>query len=165
VPARIQLPSPPAAAPQRQDSAGLRRTRATVALTALFKDHPELVLTQAEVESSLHACGVDVNRVTVYRLLDRFVRSGLLQRQVGPDRITRFSAVDMASGPWAPRFECEECHRQFRLQDGSAQVQAAARKVLQALQTLGHEGHDVEVSVRGRCAGCAHPAPARRRRR
>jgi Fur family ferric uptake transcriptional regulator len=146
----------PSAASARQ-AAGLRRTRATVALASLFKDHPELVLSQAEVEAALVACGVEVNRVTVYRLLDRFVASGLLQRHVGADRVTRFAAVGMGAGAWAPKFECEECHRQFRLEDGSEQVQAMARSMVKALESVGHEAHGVEVSVRGRCAGCAHP--------
>jgi Fur family ferric uptake transcriptional regulator len=141
-------------------SAAMRNTRATVALTALFKDHPDDALSHAEVEQALIQAGVEVNRVTVYRLLDRFVAAGLLQRHVDPHRVSHFSTVDAKSGAWAPRFECESCHRQFRLTDGSEQVKATANKVLKALETLGHEGHEVDISVRGRCAGCAHPSHA-----
>ena len=139
------------------ESAGLRRTRATVALTSLFKDHPDWALTHAQVEAALAQAGVEVNRVTIYRLLDRFVAAGLLQRHVDDARVAHFSAVGLKAGAWAPRFECEECHRHFRVADGSAQLKATARKVLQALESLGHEGHEVDISVRGRCAGCAHP--------
>ena len=142
-------------------SAGLRRTRATVALTSLFKDHPDWALTTAQVEEALAQAGVAVNRVTIYRLLDRFVAAGLLQRHVDADRVAHYSAVDLQTGAWAPRFECEECHRHFRVVDGSPQVQATARKVLQALESLGHEGHQIDISVRGRCAGCAHPEAVR----
>lgn len=149
--------SPPVSA----EPPGLRRTRATVALTALFKDHPEAALTHSQVESALTKAGVEVNRVTVYRLLDRFEAAGLLQRFVDSDRVSHFSMVGAQSGAWAPRFECEECHRHFRLVDGSAQVQASARKVLKALQSMGHEGHEIDISVRGRCAGCAHPGGRR----
>jgi Fur family ferric uptake transcriptional regulator len=141
-------------------NAAMRRTRATVALTALFKDHPDDALTQAEVEKALSSAGIEVNRVTVYRLLDRFVAAGLLQRHVDMHRVTHFSIVGAQTGAWAPRFECESCHRQFRLTDGSAQVQATARQVLQALEGLGHVGREVDISVRGRCAGCVHPAQA-----
>jgi len=138
-------------------SAGLRNTRATVALTALFKDHPDWALTPLQVESALAQAGVEVNRVTVYRLLDRFVAAGLLQRHVDADRVTHYCAIDLQAGAWAPRFECEECHRHFRVVDGSPQVQATARKVLKALESMGHQGHEIEISVRGRCAGCVHP--------
>ena len=154
--------SPPfadAASTAPVSNAAMRRTRATVALTALFKDHPDDAMTHAEVEKALSSAGIDVNRVTIYRLLDRFVAAGLLQRHVDTHRVTHFSMVGAQTGAWAPRFECDSCHRQFRLTDGSEQVQATARKVLQALESLGHEGREVDISVRGRCAGCAHPAP------
>lgn len=159
--AKPSAPPLPAAPAASVESAGLRRTRATVALTSLFKDHPDWALTPAQVESALAQAGVEVNRVTVYRLLDRFVAAGLLQRHVDGERVAHYSAVDPQAGAWAPRFECEACHRHFRVVDGSPQVQATARKVLQALESLGHEGHEIDISVRGRCAGCAHPEAGR----
>ena len=58
----------------------------------------------------------------------------------------------------APRFECDDCHRQFRLSQGSAKVQKALQQVLQALATAGHESLAVDVAVHGRCVDCAHPA-------
>lgn len=139
------------------NSAGLRRTRATVALVALFKGHPQDAMSHAEVESALSLAGTVVNRVTVYRLLDRFVEAGLLQRHVDAGRVSRFATRQQA-GVWAPRFECDDCHRQFRLGNASPSVQAAAEQVLMALKSAGHEGRAVDISVRGRCAGCACPA-------
>ena len=57
----------------------------------------------------------------------------------------------------APRFECDDCHQQFRLSQSAAPVQSALQEVLQALASAGHEGLAVDIAVRGRCAGCAHP--------
>ena len=57
-----------------------------------------------------------------------------------------------------PRFECDDCHQQFRLSQSAAPVQSALQEVLQALASAGHEGLAVDIAVRGRCAGCAHPS-------
>ena len=121
---------------------GMRATRATRALAALYAAHPEAALSEAEVEAALAAGGAQVNKVTVYRLLERFAAAGLLPQE-GDGAV--------------PRFECDDCHRQFRLSQGSAKVQTALKQVLQALATAGHESLAVDIAVRGRCAGCAQP--------
>ena len=137
---------------------GLRATRATRAVEALYAARPEVALSKAEVEAALAAAGVEVNKVTVYRLLSRFAAAGLLHRQVDAARVTRYARAPQGEEGAAPRFECDDCHRQFRLTQGSAKVQTALKQVLQALATAGHEDLAVDIAVRGRCAGCAHPA-------
>ena len=137
---------------------GLRATRATRAVEALYAAQPEAALSETEVEAALAAAGVEVNKVTVYRLLSRFAAAGLLHRQVDAARVTRYARAPQGEEGAAPRFECDDCHRQFRLTQGSAKVQTALKQVLQALATAGHEDLAVDIAVRGRCAGCAHPA-------
>src|SRR3990167_3908484 len=61
---------------------GLRAPRATRALAALYQAQPQAALSEAEVEAALDAAGVAVNRVTVYRMLDRFAAAGVLHRQI-----------------------------------------------------------------------------------
>ena len=142
---------------------GMRATRATRALAALYAARPEAALSESEVETALAAAGAQVNKVTVYRMLDRFAAAGLLHKQVDAARVTRFALAPAEGDGAAPRFECDDCHRQFRLSQGSAKVQTALKQVLQALATAGHESLAVDIAVRGRCAGCAHPgqgAPA-----
>lgn len=150
--------SPPSDAIDRVDaalaSAGLRRTPATLALARLFMRGGNVMLAHAQIEQALVAEGLAVNRVTVYRLLDRFVAAGLLGRTVDAQRVSRF-ALATQEGNAAPRFECDDCHRQFRLADGSKKLDDAARQVLRALEAAGHEGHSIDVSIHGRCAGCA----------
>lgn len=136
---------------------GMRATRATRALAALYAAHPEAALSEAEVEAALAAGGAQVNKVTVYRLLERFAAAGLLHRQVDAARVTRFARAPQEGDGAVPRFECDDCHRQFRLSQGSAKVQTALKQVLQALATAGHESLAVDIAVRGRCAGCAQP--------
>jgi Fur family ferric uptake transcriptional regulator len=138
--------------------AGMRATRATRALVALYQARPDAVLSEPEVEAALAAAGAPVNKVTVYRMLDRFAAVGLLHKQVDAARVTRYALAPQGDEGATPRFECDDCHRQFRLSQGSAKVQTALRQVLQALATAGHESLAVDIAVRGRCAGCAHPA-------
>ncbi|MGL4808409.1 MAG: Fur family transcriptional regulator, partial [Giesbergeria sp.] len=57
----------------------------------------------------------------------------------------------------APRFECDGCHRQFRLDQGADRQQGALQQVLRALARSGHQGQSVDIAVHGLCAGCAHP--------
>lgn len=136
----------------------MRATKATRALAALYEERPDAALSESEVEAALAAAGAPVNKVTVYRMLDRFAAAGLLHRQVDAARVTRFALALQDEDATAPRFECGDCHRQFRLAQGSARVQSALKQVLAALATAGHESLAVDVAVRGRCAGCAHPS-------
>lgn len=137
---------------------GMRATRATRALEQLYVARPNTALSEAEVEVALAEAGAAVNKVTVYRMLDRFAGAGLLHKQVDAARVTRYALAPQGEEGAAPRFECDDCHRQFRLSQGSAKVQKALQQVLQALATAGHESLAVDVAVHGRCADCAHPA-------
>lgn len=141
---------------------GLRSTRATRAVLVLLQAHPGVPWSEAEVEAALAGEGVAVNRVTVYRLLDRLAAAGLLRRHVDAQRVARFTLVNPGSSAKAatPHFECDDCHRQFALSQASERMQGAMRQMLKALESAGHEGLAVDIAVRGRCAGCAHPSGA-----
>lgn len=137
----------------------MRATRATRALAQLYRLRPEAAFSGAEVLAGLAAMGAPVNKVTAYRMLDRFAAAGLLHKVVDASRVTRFALAPSESEGATPRFECDDCHRQFRLSEGAEPVQAALQQVLDALASAGHEGLAVDIAVRGRCAGCAHPQP------
>jgi Fur family ferric uptake transcriptional regulator len=57
-----------------------------------------------------------------------------------------------------PRFECDACHRQFRLAQASPPTQAVADQLLKALATQGHQGQRVDLSIHGTCNVCVNPA-------
>ncbi len=135
--------------------AGMRSTRASQAVLALFAAQPDAVVSEADMEQALHGQGIAVNRVTVYRLLNRLHTAGLLQRIVDADRIARY-LLPAADGQ-APRFECDGCHRQFRLAGSKARLQTALRALRQELQAAGHEELRMDWAVRGRCVGCVQP--------
>lgn len=138
----------------RLAQAGLRRTLATRAALGLFLNNPQGMLSHAQAMAGLQARGLDINRVTLYRLLDRLAACGVLQRHADDDaRTWRYSLADLEQG-LAPRFECDACHRQFRVAEGSAPTQAAATDLLRTLAQLGHQGLRVDVAIHGTCAGC-----------
>ena len=143
----------------RLEKAGLRRTLATRAVLGLFLALPPGGLTHAQALASLTARGLDINRVTLYRLLDRLAACGVLQRQADDARTWHFSLA-LISPPGQeegapPRFECDACHRQFHLTDASEPTRAVTHDLFAALARLGHQGNRVDVSIHGTCAGCA----------
>ena len=140
----------------RLEAAGLRRTLATRAVLGLFLAQPHGGLTHAQALNALTARGLDINRVTLYRLLDRLAACGVLQRQTDDQaRTWRFSLAPLDPNPdegTPPRFECGACHRQFPMADASE----LARDLLRTLASQGHRGE--QVAVHGTCADCLEPA-------
>ena len=135
--------------------AGLRQTRAVTAVLELLAACPERAWSHADLKVALLARGVRANRVTIYRLLERLVDAGLLEKHADDaDRTWRFgwrpSGVDRALA----RFECDACHQHFQLPQASA---SAVHHILDALSSLGHQGQRVDLAVHGTCAGCAEP--------
>jgi Fur family ferric uptake transcriptional regulator len=144
--------------------AGLRRTRATRAVLRLFVADGSWAATHADVEVALTAQGLAVNRVTLYRLLDRLAATGLLSRHADDAaRTWRYAlAPEVANGDGSvvPRFECDACHRQFRLTEASPPTQAVADQLLKTLASLGHQGQRVDLSIHGTCNVCVDPVDA-----
>lgn len=137
--------------------AGMRATKALQAMLALLPAQPVGGWTEAQLEVALHAQGVQVNRVTVYRALDRLVEAGLLQRAVDAGRITRYFIA--APVQVVPELECRACHQHFTLGEGSAAVQSALQALQLALtQSAGIVNPTLDVSVQGECQQCAAPA-------
>jgi len=145
----------------RLEAAGLRRTLATRAVLGLFLANPQGSLSHAQALASLQARGLGINRVTLYRLLDRLAACGVLQRHADAEaRTWRYGLAAAADEALAPRFECDACHRQFRLTEASEPTRAVARDLLRTLARLGHQGQRVDLSIHGTCAGCVSTGPA-----
>ncbi len=145
---------------------GLRRTAAVRLVLGWFLAHPDTAFTHADLLSSVPAQGGGpLDRVTLYRLVDRLTLAGLLLCRVDSHRVRRFQAMP-ASVLAVPHFECQSCHRDRPL-DGALRGSAldldkAAQTALQALKALGYQGLTVDFAVRGVCADCATDAPGGR---
>ncbi len=156
-----ETPAVPPEIQTRLEAAGLRRTLATRAVLGLFLANPQGTLSHAQALASLTARGLDINRVTLYRLLDRLAACGVLQRHADDGaRTWRFGLAATDGDAQAPRFECDACHRQFRLTEASAPTQAVATDLFRTLAKLGHHGQRVDLSIHGTCASCVPQEPA-----
>lgn len=139
--------------------AGMRATRAVQALLSLLPMQPPAGWTEALVEVALHDQGIPVNRVTVYRALDRLTQAGLLQRTVNAQRITHYFVVDATVPTASAHLECTACHQHITLDPGAGAVQAALHALREALvQSTGVHKPMLDVAVQGECAQCAGDA-------
>jgi Fur family ferric uptake transcriptional regulator len=147
----------------RLEAGGLRRTLATRAVVGLFVASPQRSLNHAQALTLLTARGLDINRVTLYRLLERLAACGVLCRfSDDTARTWRFRLADLGEGEAnndAPSFECNACHLQFRLANATGPTQKVTSQLYKALADLGHQGQHMEITIHGTCANCT-PASA-----
>lgn len=163
---------------------GLRRTHAARRVLGWLLAHPNTSYTHAQLQAAL--AGADeqpglriksamtkmtkagkkakaadtapLDRVTLYRLIDRLTQVGLLLCRVDASRVRRYQA--MPAGVHAmPHFECQSCHRdsplETALQSSADDLDKAAQSALDALKALGYQGMSLDFAVRGVCADCA----------
>jgi Fur family ferric uptake transcriptional regulator len=150
---------------------GLRRTAAARRVLGWLLAHPDTSYTHAQLQAALAgeddaADGAALDRVTLYRLIDRLTQVGLLLCRVDTSRVRRYQA--MPAGVHAmPHFECQSCHRdsplESALQASADDLDRAAQSALEALKALGYQGMSLDFAVRGVCADCATGASTSRK--
>jgi Fur family ferric uptake transcriptional regulator len=138
---------------------GLRRTAAARQVLGWLLAHPDTSYTHAQLQTALTGDGALVlDRVTLYRLIDRLTQVGLLLCRVDAQRVRRYQAMP-ASVHAIPHFECQSCHRDSPLADAlqasALDLERAATSALEALKALGYQGMRLDFAVRGVCADCA----------
>ena len=150
---------------------GLRRTAAARLVLGWLLAHPDTSYTHAQLQSALGdasaaasastptpAPAPALDRVTLYRLIDRLTQVGLLLCRVDSQRVRRYQAMP-ASVHAIPHFECQSCHRDSplsgALQASAADLDRAAQTALAALSALGYQGMSMDFAVRGVCVDCA----------
>jgi len=145
---------------ERLHCAGLRVTPATRAVLGLFAADPCAAPCHLEVLAQLRARGVLINRVTLYRLLDRLATCGVLARQADPhERRWRFSWVGSDTAARAqPRFECDACHCLLPLPAAALEAQQLAQSWSERMAALGHQPQRLDFTLHGTCADCLQPA-------
>jgi len=146
---------------------GLRRTGAARRVLGWLLAHQDTSYTHAQLQAALQndtaaerqgEAGSGLDRVTLYRLIDRLTQVGLLLCRVDVHRVRRYQAMP-ASVHALPHFECQSCHRdqplQGALQGNALDLEVAAQNALEALKVLGYQGLSLDLAVRGVCADCA----------
>lgn len=138
---------------------GLRRTAAARQVLRWLLAHPDTSYTHAQLQQSLQADQAPaLDRVTLYRLIDRLTQVGLLLCRVDTQRVRRYQAMP-ASVHAIPHFECQSCHRDSpltgALQASAQDLEKAGQTAIAALKALGYTGLSADFAVRGVCAECA----------
>ena len=96
---------------------GLRRTHAYTLVLGWFLTHPDTTYTHAQLMSVLAEDQQQaLDKVTLYRVVDRLTQVGLLLCRVDTHRVRRFQAMPV-SVRTIPHFECQSCHRDSPLGD------------------------------------------------
>ena len=147
---------------------GLRRTAAARRVLGWLLAHPDTSYTHAQLQAALSdegaadvAAGAEptsLDRVTLYRLIDRLAQVGLLLCRVDSQRVRRYQAMP-ASVHAAPHFECQSCHRDSplagALRANADDLERAAQTAMAALLALGYQDMHLDFAVRGVCVDCA----------
>ena len=152
---------------------GLRRTHAARLVLGWLLAHPQTSYTHAQLQVALQPdlqpddpaqnkqtedTSPALDRVTLYRLVDRLTLAGLLLCRVDAQRVRRYQAMP-ASVHATPHFECQSCHKDSPLADAlranAQDLERAAQTALDTLKALGYQGLHTDFAVRGVCAECA----------
>jgi len=140
---------------------GLRRTAAARRVLGWLLARADVSYTHAQLQLALDSEapeGEPLDRVTLYRLIDRLTQVGLLLCRVDSQRVRRYQAMP-ASVQAMPHFECQSCHRDSplagALKTRATDLERAAQNALQALRALGYQDMQMDFAVRGVCADCA----------
>jgi Fur family ferric uptake transcriptional regulator len=90
---------------------GLRRTAAARQVLGWLLAHPDTSYTHAQLQAALsNDAEAALDRVTLYRLIDRLTQVGLWLCRVDSQRVRRYQAMP-TSVHTIPHFECQSCHR------------------------------------------------------
>lgn len=135
---------------ERIRALGARATPVRVAVLRILGSS-ERALSHHDLEMALADSNID--RVTLYRVLDWLVKSRLAHRVTDAQRIFRFSLADT----YAPQhdkhahFQCIACGKVFCLDTVRIKPPPLPK---------GYLSSSVELYVTGLCAGCNSSAPA-----
>lgn len=114
-----------------------------------------------------------IDRVTLYRALDCLIEAGLAHKIAGDDRVFRYSAGAEHGERAGPQqlppadagnsrqhqhghFKCTRCARVFCLENAADSRLQASLQQLQAALGDGFQCHEIELTLKGWCADCAH---------
>lgn len=161
MPSAVPSPQTPVADPidALLSAHGLRRTSAARRVLGWLLAHPDTSYTHAQLQAALSDDVKEVlDRVTLYRLIDRLTQVGLLLCRVDSQRVRRYQAMP-ASVHAMPHFECQSCHRDSplgaALRASATDLEKAVQTALETLRALGYRDVHMDFAVRGVCRDCA----------
>jgi Fur family ferric uptake transcriptional regulator len=167
-------PDYPALAESQLRETSVRATDARIKVLASLLGAP-YALSHQDVQDKL----VDMDRVTLYRALDCLTDAGLAHKIAGDDRVFRYNAgvehhehgdKNHAQQHQHGHFKCTRCAKVFcidnvdeKLFATDAKSNSPAATLRQQLQSVmqdtlgkGFQSHEIELTIKGWCADCAH---------
>jgi len=103
-------------------------------------------LSHHEIEDAIGRFGLNIDRVTLYRVLDWLVERDLAHRIAAEDRVWRFNAVDRIPTADHAHFHCTHCGQIFCLEGRKSADTFALPK--------GYQPERAEITIHGRCPQC-----------
>ncbi|KJV07474.1 Fur family transcriptional regulator [Methylocucumis oryzae] len=91
-----------------------------------------------------------IDRVTLYRILDRLVHSGMVRKIQGADRTWRFMLNNHSISGY---FECDNCHTFVALPE-DPDIPKLLHTINQRLLTQGIHSSELAVTAHGICHDC-----------
>lgn len=131
-------------AEERVRRTGARVTRPRVAVLAALLA-AQRALTHHGIERQVNRL-LGIDRVTIYRVLEWLVASGLAHRISGDDRVWRFNAAEEEHAHEHAHFKCNDCGDVICLEKS-----VAARSIP---LPSGYHPQEIELTVKGLCADC-----------
>jgi len=127
-----------------------RPTAARLAVLDILLATPT-ALSHADISAAAREVGVELDRVTLYRVLDWLVEKGLAHKIAGEDRIWRFNATardehDQAGFHEHAHFQCSRCGRLYCLDD--------LHSVFAFTLSPGFRCQHAELTLSGTCSDC-----------
>lgn len=128
-------------------SFGLRSTSSTLATLRCFETSAQ-ALSHDDLTRQLADAAPD--KVTLYRILERLLQAGILQRYADSTRIQRFSLTQRAA---VGLFECDNCHLVIPITQDD-ELKAALDMVKSHLSGQGMTDRETLLSSHGICPDC-----------
>ena len=125
---------------------GSRATAARVSVLNVLLS-ANYALTHGEIEQALGVKDGEIEKVTLYRVLEWLVEQELAHRIVGADRVWRFNA-QRHPVPQHAHFNCNDCGKVFCLEN--------LNPVFAVTLPRGFRLEKAEVALQGLCPGCSH---------
>lgn len=133
--------------PDLIEAQGLDPTPNRVRIMEVIGNNPSPIRAQ-EIFTTVRRTA-EINRVTVYRILDLLVEKGLVARLGGGGRSLAYGIAPNENHPAHPHFHCKNCDVLQCLQPGSLKVDVGDYQ-----RSFAGEIRGVDVRVEGICSAC-----------
>ncbi len=127
---------------------GLRATKAAVLVLKTLQQIKRPLSHDELLERLNQSSSIDT--VTLYRVLDRFTQTSLIERMLGSDRVSRYR---YPQGEHHEFFECDSCHQHFQL-PRSSPLPILLDQVSRQLKSQASAEFAISFNVQGTCRSC-----------